>query len=184
MKCTKCSGWRWKSSASSSSSIRWSTRASTARRARWRCGYRRRMPSRWSFLIRGASRSTGAWRNWTSSASGTKQGQGNVYTCGGGHRGCAIDPSGRMSICVLSHKEGYDIRQGSFREGWEGPLGEIRSRQRAKTTICSRCRIQSLCSMCAANGELESGDAESPVISVPRGASACVHARIRSAGAR
>ena len=45
--------------------IRWSTRASTARRARWRCGYRRRMPSRWSFLIRGASRSTGAWRNWT-----------------------------------------------------------------------------------------------------------------------
>ncbi len=97
------------------------------------------------------------------SPTGTKLEEGHVYACGGGQRSCALDPSGRMSICVLSHQEGYDIRQGSFHEGWEGPLREIRSRQRTQTTICSRCRIQSLCSMCPANGELESGDAESPV---------------------
>lgn len=88
---------------------------------------------------------------------------GTVYACGGGHRGCAIDPAGKMTICVLSHREGYDWRAGSFREGWEGPLREIRSRERKKATICTNCRIQSLCSMCAANGELESGDAEKPV---------------------
>ncbi|MGH9715331.1 MAG: radical SAM protein [Candidatus Acidiferrales bacterium] len=92
-----------------------------------------------------------------------KQAAGTVYACGGGHRGCAIDPLGKMTICVLSHQESYDWRSGSFREGWEGPLREIRSRERKRATICTNCRIQSLCSMCAANGELESGDAETPV---------------------
>lgn len=85
------------------------------------------------------------------------------YTCGGGHNGCAIDPSGRMTICVLSHREGYDLRSGSFEQGWNGRLKEIRSTENSRETICTNCRIRSLCSMCAANGELEAGDAESPV---------------------
>jgi radical SAM protein with 4Fe4S-binding SPASM domain len=85
------------------------------------------------------------------------------YTCGGGLYGCAIDPVGTMSICVISHQQGYNIRNGSFREGWEGPLREIRMQLRTRPNICDRCRIQSLCSMCAANGELENGDPESPV---------------------
>lgn len=85
------------------------------------------------------------------------------YTCGGGKHGCAIDPYGVMSICVISHQQGYSIRKGSFREGWEGPLREIREQKRTRPSICDRCQIQSLCSMCPANGELENGDAEAPV---------------------
>ena len=85
------------------------------------------------------------------------------YTCGGGQNGCAIDPNGRMTICVLSHRDGYDLRSGSFEEGWNGSLKEIRSTENKRETICTNCRITSLCSMCAANGELESGDAETPV---------------------
>lgn len=86
-----------------------------------------------------------------------------VYTCGGGLKSFAIDPYGYMSICVLSHREGYDIRKGSVREGWEHFLFGVRNRQRTRPTKCSTCRIRVVCSMCPANGELENGDAESPV---------------------
>ena len=85
------------------------------------------------------------------------------YTCGGGHNGCAIDPKGSMTICVLSHRDGYDLRDGSFTEGWDTRLKDIRETKNSRESICTNCRITSLCSMCAANGELEGGDAEKPV---------------------
>ena len=85
------------------------------------------------------------------------------YSCGGGRHGCAVDPYGFMTICVISHQQGYNLREGSFHEGWEGPLRDIRAQKRTRPSICDRCGIQSLCSMCPANGELENGDPESPV---------------------
>jgi radical SAM protein with 4Fe4S-binding SPASM domain len=86
-----------------------------------------------------------------------------VYSCGGGLKAFAIDPYAQMSICVLSHQETYDVRQGSVREGWERFLLQVRQRERQQLTKCVTCRIRSVCSMCPANGELENGDAESPV---------------------
>jgi radical SAM protein with 4Fe4S-binding SPASM domain len=85
------------------------------------------------------------------------------YTCGGGHNGCAVDPNGNLTICVLSHQESYNIRSGSFREGWDGPLLDIRNTENVRETICTHCQIRSICSMCPANGELEALDAEAPV---------------------
>ena len=85
------------------------------------------------------------------------------YTCGGGLQGCAVDPNGQMTICVLSHQDGANLRDGGFKKGWDGHLKEIRQSIRTRQTICSSCQLQSLCSMCSANGELESGDAETPV---------------------
>ena len=85
------------------------------------------------------------------------------YTCGGGHNGCAVDPNGKMTICVLSHQDGFNLRDGGFRQGWDGPLQQIRATPARGETICTHCQIRSLCSMCPANGELENGDAEAPV---------------------
>ena len=75
----------------------------------------------------------------------------------------AVDPYGNMSICVISQQETYDLRQGSVREGWEKFLHGVRTKKRTRPTKCTDCRIQSLCGMCPANGELENGDKESPV---------------------
>lgn len=94
---------------------------------------------------------------------GDRENAEHVYFCGGGVTSCAIDPAGRMSICVLSHQESYDWRSGSFREGWENFLWRTRTKPKTRKSKCDACRIQSLCSMCPANGELENGDPESPV---------------------
>lgn len=86
-----------------------------------------------------------------------------VYTCGGGVNGFALDPTGKMSICVISHQDTYDVRGGSLREGWDQFLLRVRQQKLQKISKCVNCRIQSVCSMCPANGELENGDPESPV---------------------
>lgn len=86
-----------------------------------------------------------------------------VYHCGGGVNGFAINPEGKMSICVLSHVDTYDLRRGSFREGWDHFLYQVRRRKATRVTKCTHCGIRAMCGMCPANGELENGDPEKPV---------------------
>jgi radical SAM protein with 4Fe4S-binding SPASM domain len=86
-----------------------------------------------------------------------------VYFCGGGMNSFAINAYGEMSICVISQQETFDVRQGGLAHAWEHSLLDVRTRKRTQITKCVECRIQSLCGMCPANGEMESGDKESPV---------------------
>lgn len=87
-----------------------------------------------------------------------------LYYCGGGVDSFAINPYGEMSICVLSQKDRYDVRRGSFRDGWHMFLRRIReTRMATRVTKCTACELKSMCGMCPANAELEAGDAETPV---------------------
>jgi radical SAM protein with 4Fe4S-binding SPASM domain len=86
-----------------------------------------------------------------------------VYFCGGGRKSFSINAKGEMSICVMSQQETFDIRQSGLRAAWEHSLHDVRARKRTRVTKCVECRIQSLCGMCPANGEMENGDQESPV---------------------
>jgi radical SAM protein with 4Fe4S-binding SPASM domain len=86
-----------------------------------------------------------------------------LYHCGGGVNSFAIDPLGKMSICVLSHQNEYDIRQGSVRKGWEHFLLAVRAKKAVRITKCTACQIKAVCGMCPANAELEAGDSETPV---------------------
>jgi radical SAM protein with 4Fe4S-binding SPASM domain len=86
-----------------------------------------------------------------------------IYQCGGGVSGFAIDPEGKVSICVLSHVDTFDMRRGSLREGWDHFLRQVRRKKITRVTKCTACQIKPMCGMCPANGELENGDPESPV---------------------
>jgi len=88
---------------------------------------------------------------------------GPRYSCGAGIHGFSIDPCGKLRICALSTSDGYDLRAGSFREGWERALGRIRSQRATRRTKCTACALKVLCGMCPAMGELEHGDAEMAV---------------------
>jgi len=88
---------------------------------------------------------------------------GELYACGGAHNAFAIDASGKLSTCVLWHGETYDLRKGSFKEGWEEFLLKVSKKRMARHTKCVACELRSMCGMCPANGILECGDAEEPV---------------------
>jgi len=87
----------------------------------------------------------------------------NVYFCGGGVSGFALNAYGEMGICVISQQDTFSVRDVGLRQVWEGSLAGLRNRKRMRVTKCIECRIQSLCGMCPANGEMENGDKESPV---------------------
>ena len=86
-----------------------------------------------------------------------------VYICGGGFNSFAVNAYGEVGICVISQQETFGIRESSVKAVWEQSLRQLRSQKRTRITKCVQCRIQSLCAMCPANGELENGDRESPV---------------------
>jgi radical SAM protein with 4Fe4S-binding SPASM domain len=87
----------------------------------------------------------------------------DLYQCGGGVGSFAIDPSGNLSLCGMSASDTYDLRQGSFRDGWEDFLSRVRQKKITRRTKCFSCEIKAMCGMCPANGELENKDPEEPV---------------------
>ncbi len=87
----------------------------------------------------------------------------SVYFCGGGMNSFAINAYGEIGICVISQQETFDIRAGGVKKVWDGLLKDLRKQKRSRMTKCVECRIQSICGMCPANGEMENGDRESPV---------------------
>jgi radical SAM protein with 4Fe4S-binding SPASM domain len=86
-----------------------------------------------------------------------------TYFCGGGMNSFAVNAYGEVGICVISQQETFGFRDGGLRQVWENSLMQLRNRKRTKITKCVECRIQSLCAMCPANGEMENGDRDSPV---------------------
>ena len=86
-----------------------------------------------------------------------------MYFCGGGMNSFAINAYGEMGICVISQQETFRVQEVGLNTVWQESLLKLRSRKRTRVTKCVECRIQSLCGMCPANGEMENGDKESPV---------------------
>jgi radical SAM protein with 4Fe4S-binding SPASM domain len=86
-----------------------------------------------------------------------------LYQCNAGVASFVIDPYGKMALCLLSQEAGYDLRRGSFREGWESSLLQARQSKVSRDTKCLRCGIRALCGMCPPGGALENRDPEEPV---------------------
>jgi radical SAM protein with 4Fe4S-binding SPASM domain len=86
-----------------------------------------------------------------------------LYHCGAGVGSFAIGPTGRLTICLISSGESWDLRKGSFRAGWEDFLLKMRQKKVTRPTKCVACEIKAMCGMCPANGELENRDPEEPV---------------------
>jgi len=86
------------------------------------------------------------------------------YTCGGGQNGCAIDPGGRMTICVISHHDDYNLRDTSFAEGFGRRLSRYSRDATHAPNHLFALSDPTLCGMCPPTVNSKSGDAKPPWI--------------------
>ncbi len=89
--------------------------------------------------------------------------RGALFRCGAGAGSFAVNPYGALNLCLMFPREGYDLRAGTFAEGWQLHLPKIRGRRATRITRCTDCSIYALCGMCPAYGHLENCDPEAPV---------------------
>jgi radical SAM protein with 4Fe4S-binding SPASM domain len=80
-----------------------------------------------------------------------------LMSCGAGVQSFHVDPKGTLLSCEALNLDGYDLRRGTFREGWYGIVGRVRDRRAAAHNVCAGCEIKSLCDRCPATALLETG---------------------------
>lgn len=85
--------------------------------------------------------------------------QDTVYTCGAGLFGYFVDATGHMTMCVVGRHPKYDLKKGTFREGWDllrRTRQEVVSDQAGLE--CRDCGLRAFCQQCPARAQLEYGE--------------------------
>ena len=86
-----------------------------------------------------------------------------LYNCGAGVDTFSINPYGQLQICPMVANPSFNLREGTFKYGWEKFVPEIKSLQRKRQNLCVSCRNRPLCGYCPAWAELETGSPEEPI---------------------
>ncbi len=103
------------------------------------------------------------WRDFCDRHIGERPVSDDLYTCGAGLKSFHVDAAGRLNICLLSRQPGYDLRAGSFAEGWAVALPEERQRKARPGYSCNVCPLQALCGQCPGWAEMEYGEPDRAV---------------------
>lgn len=82
-----------------------------------------------------------------------------LFPCIAGRNSFNIDSRGNLNICNMVRFINYDLRKGSFKEGW-GLFPEILSRKLQEKSKCSTCPIEYICNRCPGWARMEYGDEE------------------------
>jgi radical SAM protein with 4Fe4S-binding SPASM domain len=99
---------------------------------------------------------------WEESMSRPGRTDGHLFTCGAGLSSFHITPQGRLQVCELFPYPNFDLRSGSFREGFSS-FRALRDRRYTSESPCQGCKVNVLCTKCAGFAYLETGDPEAPV---------------------
>jgi radical SAM protein with 4Fe4S-binding SPASM domain len=84
----------------------------------------------------------------------------NYYVCNAGKLGFHIDSYGKMYLCMVDRRVGFDLRKGSFIEGWEDFFPKLLNLEYHQDIECIGCELRSVCAQCPAMAYLETGDPE------------------------
>jgi radical SAM protein with 4Fe4S-binding SPASM domain len=86
-----------------------------------------------------------------------------LHNCGAGFRSFHIDPYGQLTGCHMIRAPSYDLRNGTFQDGWDFFLADMRSVKVTKDFPCVYCELVGLCQRCPAFSQLENADPETAV---------------------
>ncbi|MBN2103323.1 radical SAM protein [bacterium] len=101
-----------------------------------------------------------AWLDIWKRLSHMRAPEDRLFTCGAGRTSFHIDASGVLYICIMVRHHGYDLKRGSFHEGWHHFIPGILEQKRVKSIPCATCDIQALCDYCSGWVKMETGDIE------------------------
>jgi radical SAM protein with 4Fe4S-binding SPASM domain len=119
-----------------------------------------------------------AWRDFCDRMADVRPDPDYLYSCGAGIKSFHIDPFGRLSVCMLSREPEYELRHGSFAEGWEGALRDTRFQPAPEDYACNQCELLSICGQCPGWMKLEGEGCLEPVEFLCQVA----HLRVRALG--
>jgi radical SAM protein with 4Fe4S-binding SPASM domain len=64
---------------------------------------------------------------------------------------------------MMAREPGFDLRKGSFIDGWENFLGSVRNQKADEDYACNQCKLLPLCGQCPGWAMMEHGDPQKPV---------------------
>jgi radical SAM protein with 4Fe4S-binding SPASM domain len=80
-----------------------------------------------------------------------------LYDCAAGLTSFHVDSEGTLLPCMMVSTHGFDLRHGTFREGWEGAIPRFREQEIRPGFDCHTCDMRFLCGACPAQASMESG---------------------------
>jgi radical SAM protein with 4Fe4S-binding SPASM domain len=84
----------------------------------------------------------------------------DLYQCGTGISTFHIDPYGNLQPCQLVNEYSFNLRNGSFNKGWQEKISQVNEQKAGSRYKCNHCERMSLCGLCPAFFELETGSAQ------------------------
>lgn len=113
-------------------------------------------------LERGDPAEVEAMRDLLTRQAGEALSNTDLWACGAGRNGYVVDAGGRLRLCELARRQGVDLGEIAFGEGWSR-LQALREGGLDPRSPCFRCPLRPLCGSCAGANEAETGDPHRPV---------------------
>ncbi len=84
-------------------------------------------------------------------------GEERLFSCLAGVTGFHVNPRGALLPCLIVSSHSYDLRSGSFRDGWRGAMARFRDQGIEPGYECHQCERRFVCGICPALSQLETG---------------------------
>ena len=89
------------------------------------------------------------------------RGNESIFMCGAGIIAATVDPYGRLHLCTILRKPGYDLVGGELPEIWNGAVRAIRETKRSPEAL-ARAEAEGWMDRCPGFNLLETGRMEEP----------------------